>query len=209
MKRCIGNLLLGWLLLASAFCHAASGGAIEQLTGLLAKMETFQSDFKQVSMDAKGVSVQEVSGTMSAMRPGLFYWKTDPPFEQLIVSDGEQLWLYDPDLEQVTVQPMDPRVAQTPALLLSGEVESLMVSYDVVEQQVEQLRVFDLQPKDPDSLFERLKLTFSGDRLVQMHLVDSLGQRSSVEFINPQTNIKLSAELFHFTPPPGVDVISQ
>ena len=185
---------------------SASKDLAERLSG----MRAFQAAFVQTVMDGQGNLLQSTSGEMAVQRPGLFYWQAHPPLEQLVVSDGEQLWSYDPDLEQVTVQAMDQRLTQTPALLLSGEVDDLAESYEVTSFAIsETVRQFHLTPKTPDSLFETLRLTFAGDTLVQMHLLDSLGQRSSLEFNNVKVNPSLSKSLFQFTPPEGVDVISQ
>lgn len=184
-------------------------GVAEKLTALLSEMRSFQADFKQITLDGRGNHIQETSGELAVKRPGLLYWKTRPPLAQLVVSDGQQLWFYDPDLEQVTVQVLDQRVTQTPALLLSGEVASLQSSYEITGEQLGQGWVFQLTPRDPESLFEQLKLTFVGGQLTQMHLADSLGQRSSFEFMDAEINPELSAELFYFSPPEGVDVIAQ
>lgn len=181
----------------------------EKLTELLQDMRSFQADFKQITLDGRGNHIQETSGELAVKRPGLLYWKTLPPLAQLVVSDGQQLWFYDPDLEQVTVQALDQRVTQTPALLLSGEVEALRSSYDISGEQFTQGWSFQLTPRDPESLFEQLKLTFVAGKLVQMHLADSLGQRSSFEFMDARINPDLSLEMFQFSPPEGVDVISQ
>ena len=132
------------------------------------------------------------------------------PLEQFVVSDGNQLWLYDPDLEQVTVQAMGQHVVQTPALLLSGNVDELDDIFQIrLMPGEEDEQQFELTPKQGDSLFEQLRLTFSEGTLVQMHMADSLGQRSSLEFSNTQVNPLLEDSLFQFTPPEGVDVISQ
>lgn len=126
------------------------------------------------------------------------------------MSDGVQLWSYDPDLEQVTVQAVNANVSQMPAMLLSGEVEGLADSYEINSMQLAgDGWQFQLIPKQPDSLFEQLKLTFSGDTLVQMHILDSLGQRSSLEFHNIKINPQLDDKMFTFVPPEGVDIISQ
>ncbi len=205
------GLLKGILIVSLVFSLPiqAANDASERLTNLLMAMQSFQANFKQITLDGRGDTLQEMVGELAVQRPGLVYWKTNPPLEQLVVSDGDRLWLYDPDLEQVTVQKLDPRITQTPALLLSGKVDTLKASYHIRGDQLNKLEVFVLVPKDPESLFEQLKMTFSEGQLVQMHLTDSLGQRSSFEFFDIQTNRKIASELFHFTPPDGVDVIAQ
>jgi outer membrane lipoprotein carrier protein len=184
--------------------------SLQRLHDKLQGMRSFQAEFTQTVLDGSGSMMQTTQGEIAVKRPGLLYWKVYAPLEQLVVSDGVKLWSYDPDLEQVTVQAVDQRLSQTPAMMLSGEVDGLSDSYEIDGTQLDdKVWQFQLTPKGQDSLFEQLKLTFSGDRLVQMHLADSLGQRSSLEFSNIKMNPKLKDEIFSFVPPEGVDVISQ
>ena len=200
-------LALSFSLVSSAQADATS---LQRLHDKLQAMHSFQAEFTQTVLDGRGSIMQTTQGEIAVKRPGLLYWQVYAPLEQLLVSDGLKLWSYDPDLEQVTVQAVDQRLSQTPALLLSGEVEGLSDSYEIDSIQLDdKVWQFQLTPKQPDSLFEQLRLTFSGDTLVQMHLLDSLGQRSSLEFNNIEINPKLKDEMFSFVPPEGVDVISQ
>ena len=201
---------LGLGLMVSVGQASADLGSSKSLADRLTVMKAFKANFTQTVMDGRGVMLQSTHGEIAVKRPGLFYWQTQPPLEQTLVSDGHQLWSYDPDLEQVTVQAVDQRLSQTPALLLSGEVEDLAASYAVTGVKLgEQQWQFQLLPKDPDTLFEQLILTFTNGTLVQMNLLDSLGQRSILEFTNVQINPVLDPALFQFTPPAGVDVIIQ
>jgi len=201
-------------MLALAFVFAptvqADPESLERLHDKLQDMRSFKAEFTQTVMDGNGAMMQTSQGEIAVKRPGLLYWQVYAPLEQLLVSDGIKLWSYDPDLEQVTVQAVDQRLSQTPALLLSGEVEGLSDSYEIDSVQLgDKVWQFQLIPKQPDSLFEQLRLTFSGETLVQMHLLDSLGQRSSLEFNNVKMNPQLENDMFTFVPPEGVDVISQ
>ena len=207
IKKMLFNGLLLALLLTNTL--QAQADAADTLARLLGEMTAFRADFTQTTLDAKGNNLQQVEGTIAVKKPGLFYWKTLPPMNQLMVSDGDQLWFYDSDLEQVTVQPLDQRITQTPALLLSGDVTKLEDSYEIAGEQNGNSWYFLLKPKDPESLFDQLKLTFLDERLVQMHLADSLGQRSSIEFIGAEINAQLDPKLFEFSPPEGVDLIMQ
>lgn len=188
----------------------ADSESLERLHDRLQGMRSFQAGFTQTVMDGRGTMMQASQGEIAVKRPGLLHWQVYAPLEQLLVSDGVKLWSYDPDLEQVTVQAVDQRLSQTPALLLSGEVDGLSDSYEINSVQLDDdVWQFQLTPKQPDSLFEQLKLTFFGETLVQMHLLDSLGQRSSLEFNNVKMNPELKNDMFTFEPPEGVDVISQ
>jgi len=207
--RLTGLLLAFSPLFFSGFAHADLE-ASERLRDELKDMKAFQSEFTQTVLNSRGVMQQSTQGEMAAKRPGLFYWQTFAPFEQTLVSDGQQLWSYDPDLEQVTVQAVAQSLSDTPALLFSGEVQGLSENYEIDSVQLDDHTwQYQLTPKQPDSLFEELRLTFSKNTLVQMHMLDSLGSRSSLEFNNVKINGKLDDALFQFTPPEGVDVITQ
>jgi len=202
---CLSLLMLVFVGKANADVDAS-----QRLHDLLKNMQSFQADFIQNVLNTNGVLQQSTQGEMAVKRPGLFYWQTFAPFEQTLVADGEQLWSYDPDLEQVTVQAVGQRLSDTPALLFSGEIDGLTDSYAISAVQLkDESWQFRLLPKQPDSLFEELRLTFAFDTLTQMHILDSLGNRSSLEFRNVRVNGAPDDALFQFTPPAGVDVIAQ
>ncbi len=202
---CLSLLMLAFVGKANADVDAS-----QRLHDLLKNMQSFQADFIQNVLNTNGVLQQSTQGEMAVKRPGLFYWQTFAPFEQTLVADGEQLWSYDPDLEQVTVQAVGQRLSDTPALLFSGEIDGLTDSYAISAVQLkDESWQFRLLPKQPDSLFEELRLTFAFDTLTQMHILDSLGNRSSLEFRNVSVNGAPDDALFQFTPPAGVDVIAQ
>ncbi len=187
-----------------------TSSAAYQLGQLLAKMETLDADFQQRILDAKGSRLQEVSGHLSLARPGKFYWETENPFPQTVVSDGETLWLYDPDLEQVTVQQMDPSQNRTPAMLLSGNIDSIEERFTIkLTRESAQFKEFLLIPTGQETLFEELRLSFVSDELASLLLSDSLGQRTSIELFATKLNPELAEDRFTFAIPEGVDVIMQ
>lgn len=186
----------------------ADEGAAERLAETLSSYGTFQAAFTQTVSDDQGRVAQETDGNLRAKRPGLFYWEANPPLNQFIVSDGKKVEVYDPDLEQVTVQDLDDQVSSTPALLLSGETDGLAEIYDVSEQRYgEKTREYTLVPRSEDSLFVSLTMTFYGDELQAMRLEDSLAQRTELEFGNVRINEPVSEDEFELDYPEGVDVI--
>lgn len=194
----------------SATAMSATGGdqPAARLAATLEDYRTYQADFIQIVVDARGSKVQESRGHLKAKRPGLFYWESARPMSQFIAADGKYVTVYDPDLEQVTIQPMDKQVASTPALLLSGQVDNLAQTYDVsVEKQGTNTTEFTLVPKNPDSLFVSLKLTFYKGELQEMRLHDSLDQRSILSFDNIKVNQPVSDSAFVLKYPDDVDVI--
>ena len=146
---------------------------------------------------------------MALKRPGKFYWHTDAPLEQELVSDGQTIWLYDPDLEQVTVQKLDRRLTHTPALLLSGNVSDISNNFNISHQEAGEVVDFTLEPKSPDTVFDSLRLSFRSGVLNDMQLIDSAGQRTNILFMGVKLNPVIPNDRFTFTIPEGVDVISE
>ncbi|PMR75455.1 outer membrane lipoprotein chaperone LolA [Billgrantia endophytica] len=184
----------------------ASEGA-ERLTRMLEPLQTYEASFAQQILDGSGQRLQEASGRMWLSRPGKFRWEVDAPYQQEVISDGEEVYLYDPDLEQVTVQALDQRVTHTPALLLSGSVGELTGSYEVTRQQQGSNETFTLVPKSPDTLFEELEMTFRGNELRGLQMTDSTGQRTAIEFRDVSMNASIDESRFAFEIPDGTDVI--
>ncbi|MDW7746705.1 outer membrane lipoprotein chaperone LolA [Halomonas sp.] len=192
--------------LAVPMSALASEGA-ERLADILEPLQTYVADFEQQILDGSGQRLQEARGRMWLSRPGKFRWEVDAPYEQLVISAGEEVTLYDPDLEQATVQALDQRVTHTPALLLSGSADELTGSYDVTRRQQGSSETFTLVPKDPDTLFEELQMTFRGEALDLLQMTDSTGQRTAIEFDNVRMNEPLDDSRFTFEIPAGTDVI--
>jgi len=126
----------------------------------------------------------------------------------VVVSDGKTLWLYDPDLEQVTVKPLDQVLANTPALLLGVDLPALKKEFQVSPLATSDgLEWFELLPRNEESVFRQVLIGFRGEMLERMELFDHLGQSTQLQFSGVEVNPNLDAARFHFTPPPGVDVI--
>ncbi len=203
VKKTLAAAAIG---LAMPLSALASEGA-ERLTRILEPLETYEASFEQQILDASGDRLQEARGRMWLSRPGKFRWEVDAPYQQLVVSDGEEVVLYDPDLEQATVQALDQRVTHTPALLLSGSADELTGSYDVTRHQQGSAERFILVPRDADTLFEELEMTFRGERLTGLEMLDSTGQRTAIEFDEVRMNPTIDDARFAFEIPEGTDVI--
>ncbi len=188
--------------------EAKSGSGADELAYLLESYESYQADFIQIVVNGNGNQVQETRGSLKAKRPGLFYWETSAPLSQFIVSNGETVEVYDPDLEQVTIHNLDDRVQSTPALLLSGEVDHLEETYRVSGRQIgDHTKEFTLEPRNPDSLFTSLRLTFFKGELQEMRMQDSLSQLSVLSFDRIRLNEPVEASAFTLDYPEGVDII--
>lgn len=197
------------LLAASAFAQDVAGidQGYAKLERFTQGLKSLQADFTQTVQDNRGQIVETSSGALVIQRPDKFRWDYRKPHEQVIVSDGERLWLYDPELEQVTVRRLEQSLVGTPAGLLAGS-EDLRKSFEV--ERVEELRgwtFIDLAPKRADTDFKKVRLGLRDGELGSMALTDKLGQTTALEFSAFKRNPALPAARFRFTPPSGVDVI--
>ena len=201
------GLLALLAVLFPALAARADDTALAKLGARLEPLASMQGNFTQTVTDDKNRVLQTSEGTMAVKRGNHLRWQTTSPFAYLIVTDGKTLWRYDADLEQATRQPFTGELADAPGLILSGDMSRIRATYDVQWQQGSQGEWFTLVPKAKKALFRELKLLFSGDRLEQLDLIDSLGQRTEIRFGDVTVNPKLADSQFQFTPPDGVDVI--
>ena len=187
--------------------EASSADAGAWLQGYLSGFTSFQADFRQLSSSAAGDRTQESSGTLYLQKPGRFRWDYRQPSRQLIVSDGQKIWLYDVDLEQVTIKSLDESLSLTPASLLAGTA-NIRDSFEVTRLgSREGVDWLQLTPRHADTDFLEFRLGFSRGDLKVMELKDKLQQSTRIEFSGVRRNPHLAGELFTFVPPPGVDVI--
>jgi outer membrane lipoprotein carrier protein len=180
---------------------------VEQLVKKLANYRSFEAEFTQYVSDKTGMTIQDSQGKVKVMRPGKFYWHTYPPIEQVVVSDGKEVTVYDPDLEQATIQPVSKDIAATPALLLSGDVKNIEKHFTVDFRKDDGAELFLLTPKSPDSLFMSLTLRFKNNKLDEMRMADSLGQKSVIGFNKIELNPAFSPSAFQLKLPPDTDII--
>jgi len=194
--------------LASLPTWAGGGdGAVAALGKRLAPLETLSARFNQTVTSADGYIAQETTGKLTVARPGKVRWHSDPPYEQLVVSDAKTLWLHDPDLEQVTVRPFSNDINRTPAVLFIGAVDDLARDYAVTAEEEGNRSLYWLAPKGSDALYERISIEFVDDQPTAMALWDSLGQVTRIGFSEVVVNGPVNDADFRFTPPPGVDIL--
>lgn len=198
-------LCLALLFSGSAMADAANPE--QALTAALEPLHGLRGRFQQTLSDANGDILQQVEGNFTVVRPALLLWRTEPPYEQLIVADGERLWLYDPDLQQVISQSYRENLARTPALLLVGQTQGLNEHYRVSLSLSDAERVFSLQPLDADSLYSKIVLRFREQTPSAMILWDSLGQQTQIIFQDLERNPQIDPADFTFVAPAGADII--
>ena len=179
-----------------------------KLDTLLNSLGTIQADFIQVVKDNRDQEIERSSGQLQIKRPGKFRWEYKKPNLQALVSDGQRLWIYDAELEQVTINRIDASLMGSPAMLLSGK-DGLRANFEIehVEQRTD-LVLINLSPKvSASSDFKLIQVSIRGEQLVGMSLTDKLGQTTSLQFTQFKRNPKLSDSQFVFTPPKGVDLV--
>ena len=181
----------------------------EAVLKTLFSYKTLKADFTQEILDQNRHVQQQMHGRLVIQRPGKFRWNYQSPYEQEIVADGKRVWLYDVDLEQVTIKPQDQALTGSPASLLSTH-SRLEDEFKIrIVQRNDGLQWFELTPKAKESSFEQIFLGLKQKQLYRLQIKDSFGQQTDVEFENVQTNPSVSADTFAFTIPKGVDVIDE
>ena len=170
-------------------------------------LDNLTASFEQTISDAQGKVTQTATGHLSIQRPGRFRWDYDTPYKQLVLGDGQHLWTYDVDLEQATVKPQQDALAGTPALLLSAKEQPRALFNVKPLPARDDEEWFELTPHAQDTQFNQLRLGFFNDQLVAMELVDGFDQLTRFRFNDLNVNGPVSAQLFRFVPPKGVDVI--
>jgi outer membrane lipoprotein carrier protein len=181
--------------------------ALEQLNSFISDLKTFEANFEQTLYDSDSQALKSSSGTVKLKRPGRFIWTYDEPEPQVLVADGERIWLYDKDLQQVTVNTIDDRISGSPLELLmrSGDLEN---SFDLTSLgEADDIRWVELKPKDESSDFELVFIGLDDQGLAAMELRDKFGQATQIVFNNFNAGITLDDSLFVFEAPEGVDII--
>jgi outer membrane lipoprotein carrier protein len=170
-------------------------------------LETFQAGFIQTVIDSDGERLQHSEGTVWIEKPGRFRWDYQTPYRQLIVADGKRLWTYDEDLEQATVKLVDETLSSTPAMLLSGfrPLSDVMTWRQTDTENGE--RWFSLDPKQPDSAVEKVRIGFENDQLSIIEVTDGFDNHTRIQFLQIKRNQPIDPGLFKLELPPDTDII--
>jgi len=190
------------------FAAAAQADAVASLREFVQEVKSGRAAFTQVASSADGSRKKTSSGSFEFQRPNRFRFTYTKPFEQLIVADGQKVWIYDTDLNQASSRKLSQALGATPAALLAGgslEQDFVLSS----EPSRDGLDWALATPRAKDGAFQQLRVGFRGKTLAAVEILDSFGQRSLLQFTRFEPNVPLAAELFRFTPPAGADVIEQ
>jgi outer membrane lipoprotein carrier protein len=187
----------------------ADAATLERLRAFVRETRTARASFTQTVTDNAGRVVQQASGEFAIARPGRFRWSVERPYKQLLVGDGERVWIYDPDLNQVVVKRSDRALGSTPAALLAGkeEVEQAFDWRDL--PAADGLEWLGATPKDKESTFSEIRLGFNDGGLAALEIADNFGQHTVIKLSRLERNPKLAADLFRFAPPKGADVVGE
>ena len=180
--------------------------AEQRLRAALKNMDNLSAEFKQTLRDEDKKIVQQSRGTLALQRPGKFAWKYLEPYEQLIVADGRELWIYDIELEQVTVKPMDDGLANAPIMILMKQSD---VTQEFTVSEVGQRKYLywvELKPNASDLEYTTIYIGLEDGSVKAMELQDQFGQSTQIVFENLRVGVVHNPETFKFVPPPGVDV---
>jgi len=199
--------LLAFLVFGLLMPGVASASALERLERFMSQTQSARGEFEQRIYDRNRRLIQQSSGTLAFLRPGKFRWSYAKPYPQLIVGDGERIWIYDEDLKQVTVRKLDAALGATPAALLAGNNDAMKAFVLRDDGRDDDIEWLTATPRNKESNFERIRIGFSAAGLARMELLDAFGQTTDLRFIALDRTPGLDPDLFRFVPPPGVDVI--
>ena len=196
-------LLLIFVFLATA---ASGNDARERLNAALQNLDNLTAEFKQTLRNEDKQVVQQSRGTLALQRPGKFAWRYTDPYEQRIVADGSELWIYDVELEQVTVKPMDESLSNAPIMILMKQSD---VTQEFTVSEVGQRKYLywvELKPNASDLEYTTIYIGLEDGSVKAMELQDQFGQSTQIVFENLRVGVVHNPETFRFVPPPGVDV---
>lgn len=187
----------------------ASATASSDLTHFFDRVHSVSGSFEQVVIGDDDKVIGRSDGSFWIARPGKFRWDYARPYTQEIVADGERVWIYDPELKQVTVRPLDASIGNTPALLLAGKVriqDHFIVRELPARDGVEWM---ELKPKSADADYQAIRIGFRNGHLHALELAGGFGQTTRVTFRDTRENDRIGKDRFAFRVPEGVDVIRE
>lgn len=194
--------------LMAAGAMAAHAGPVDSLKAFVRDVKSGRTSFTQTVTAPDGVKKKTSSGDFEFSRPNRFRFAYTKPFEQVIVADGQKVWIFDKDLNQASSRQFSSALGATPAALLAGGSLEKDFELSALPDQ-DGLSWAQAVPKAKEGGFNAVKVGFRGNQLAAIEILDSFGQRSLLQFGSFDTNASLPPERFRFVPPPGADVIEQ
>ena len=200
------QMLILILSVLMVFSVEASGSA--KLERFVSDVKSLKADFTQESISERGVVTRTSDGVFMLSKPGKFSWNYSTPYVQKIITNGEQIWIYDPDLEQVTIKSFSEAISASPIALLTQQ-QDLTKSFIVkdIEHGEDDLEWVSLEPKTEEAEFLSVRIGLDDEGIKAMDLFDQFGQQTSIRFQHVEINPVIDNQIYEFVPPEGVDVI--
>lgn len=188
---------------------APAGDGMQRLESFLEQVRSMRASFRQEVRDGEGQLLEQAEGRVVLARPGRFRWDYERPHERVVMADGERLWLYEADLDQVTVRTLGDAMGETPAALLTGD-RSVLERFELVDSwKSGRLAWVRLRPRATDADFAAVAVAFAGEQPAELVLDDRLGQQTHLIFGQVQLNVPIGGDSFRFVVPEGADVIEE
>lgn len=209
------SLILFSILLSAFVCvtSASNLSPAQQLSDFLSSYKTFQANYRSETLNDLGQRIRSSQGKVFIERPNFFRWQVEKPSKQILIANKQFFWIYDVDLSQATKQKLHLSNIINPASILAGDAQELIKYFKIERVQNpddEDEILLQLTPLEEENAgFTKITLRFKNDRLVGMDVTDNLEQNTQYRFSDIKINVSLASDLFNFTPPPGVDVISK
>lgn len=202
-----GALLFCWLSVSAS--SVSADDRLNELRSYLAGLTTLEADFEQQVLDSDGEVLELASGTVTLKKPGRFRWNYSQPYERVVVADGERVWIYESDLQQVTVRRLTSGLGETPAALLTGDTKALDQFEYVTSFSADGRDWITLRPRAADTDFSGISLAFRDDLLDALEFQDRLGQRTRLSLTNVARDREIGNAEFEFIVPDDADVIGE
>jgi outer membrane lipoprotein carrier protein len=197
------------LIFLLVFVSAVEAAAIDRFKSFVRGTQSARGEFEQKVHDRSGRLTQESKGSFVFQRPGLFRWVYAKPVDQVIVGDGERVWIHDRDLNQVTVRKLSRALGSTPAALLAGSAD-VEKAFDMSDAGTKDgIEWLEAKPREAEAGFARVRMGFDANGLRAMELFDHFGQTTQLRFLNLVRNPKVDGSEFRFQPPKGADVLGE
>lgn len=202
------KILFTFLAMSSFNFAQAANNSMDELIILLSKFETYKANFTQQTLDQSGEELQNLSGEMILQKPDHFYWVSNEPYAQKLISNGKNIWHYDADLEQVVIQEYAKQAEQAPILVILRDTKTLTKSFKVTKVDRKNNSVqFRLESIEKNPSLKAIELGFANGVLNRLGFTDNLQQKTFVDFSSPLLNQKIDTSVFEFILPDGVDVL--
>ncbi|NOG59437.1 MAG: outer membrane lipoprotein chaperone LolA [Proteobacteria bacterium] len=181
----------------------------DPLQDFLVDFKSLEANFVQKLINENSEELERTEGVLRLQQPGKFHWSYEVPYTQKIISNGDVLWVFDEDLEQLTIREMGNAIDETPAGIILGNNNISEHFVQVNMGMIEGYDWIELTPRNLEAQYQNIRLGFEKNKLGMMIIIDNLGQTTRIDFFDVKKNAKFSASLFEFEIPEGIDVIDE